>query len=137
MKEELQSYIYTEKYIASLYQKAAALAPSAQEREAMLQFAKESYQNAEYLNYFYKKQFGTNYDPVISNMNIPNDYRSILTEIIYQELTSYLAYRRQTYFQNDYEFKETMRSISDTKLGHILSVQSILIYMNSPQGQQS
>lgn len=133
MKEELQSYIYTEKYIASLYQRAAALAPTQKETDAMLAFAKNANQNAEYFNYFYKREFGTNYDPVIPNINIPGGYRGILTELVSQELTSYLAYRRHTYFQDDYEFKETIRAISDSKLGQILSLHSILIDMNNPE----
>lgn len=136
MKEELQSYIYTEKYLAFLYQRAAAIAPTQEERNVLLLFAREATQNAEYLNFFYKREFGTNYDPVISEVNIPGGYRGLLNEIEARELESYLAYRRHTYFQSDYEFRETMRSISDAKLGHIITIQGILINMNSPENQQ-
>lgn len=136
MKEQLQSYIYTEKLLALLYRKAAALAPTTEERNALLNFSKESSQNQAYLNYLYRQEYGTNYDPMIPEQIVSGSYRDILTEIVKQELESFLVYRSQTYFQNNKELGETMRYIADVKLGHILAVQSILINMNNPENQK-
>lgn len=130
MKEDFQSYIYEEKYLMSLYQRASAMAVSVDERTILLQFARESEEYAEYLNYFYKREYGLGYDPIISDTGIPLSYYDILTEIEKRELASYLVYRQYTYFQQDYELQETMRSICDGKLAHLLTIQGILINLN-------
>ena len=132
MKEEFQSYIYTEKLLAQLYRKAAALAPMQGEKDALLAFARDATQNANYLNYFYKLEYGTNYDPMIPEANIQGSYRDVLNEILKQEIRSYLEFRKQTYNQTDVEFRETMRAITDNKLGHILTLLGILTDMNKP-----
>ena len=131
MKEKLQNFIYTEKLLALLYRKAAALAPTSTERNALLRFSQEATQNQAYLNYLYKQEFGTNYDPMIPEQVVQGNYRDILVEIVKQELESFLLYRGQTYFQDNKELGETLRYISDVKLGHILAVQSILIDMSN------
>lgn len=131
-KEELESYIYTEMLLAQLYRKAAALATRDVERNTLLQFSKEATQNAGYLNFFYRQEFGSNYDPIIPEGNLPGTYRDVLNEILNQEIRSYLTFRRQTYFQNDRDIRETMRFISDVKLGHILTILAILTDMNKP-----
>jgi hypothetical protein len=132
MKESLQSFIYTEKLLAQLYRKAASLATLQEEKNALLSFAQASEQNANYLNYFYKMNFGTNFDPMIPDAVIQGGYREVLNEIQQQELSSYLNYRKEIYFQKDYEYKETMLAITDNKLGHILTILAIMINLNTP-----
>lgn len=133
MKEKLQNFIYTEKLLALLYRKAASLAPTLDEKNALLKFSQEASQNQAYLNYLYRQEFGASYDPMIPDQVISGSYRDLLEEIVKLELESFLMYRGETYFQDNQEFGETLRYISDVKLGHILSIHSILIKMNSPQ----
>ncbi|MEG0366658.1 MAG: hypothetical protein RR585_07465 [Coprobacillus sp.] len=129
MSEELQNDIFTEKFLAQLYRRAAALAPNQTERNALLQFSDNATKNAEYLNHFYRQEFGTNYDPMIPEVNLQGSYQDVLNEIQKQELESFLRLRRNTYFQQDSEFKDTMRFIADIKLGHILTILSIVANM--------
>ena len=132
-KSELEYFIFTETYLAQLYRKAAALAKKEVERNTLLQFSQESTQNANYLNYFYRQEFGTNFDSVVPDTNGFDNYRDLLNEILSQEIRSYLQFRRQTYFQSNREFSETMRFISDVKLGgHILTILAILTDLNKP-----
>lgn len=133
MKEILQSFIYTEKLLAQLYRRAAPLSNIQGERNILLTFARDAEQNANYLNYFYRQEFGTNFDPMIPDAVIQGTYRDVLNEIQKQELTSYLEYRKQLYRQQDFDFRETMRAITDNKLGHILTIMAILINMNAPK----
>lgn len=137
MKEEFQSYIYTEKFLAQLYRKAASLATLQGEKDVLLAFSQDAQQNADYLNYFYKLEYGTNFDPMIPEGNIPGSYRDVLNEILKQEIRSYLEFRKQTYNQSNIEFRETMRAITDTKLGHILTLLAILTDLNNPENQNS
>lgn len=129
MRDELQNDIFTEKFLAQLYRRAAALAPNQTERNALLQFSDNATRNAEYLNHFYRQEFGTNYDPLIPDVNIQGTYQDVLNEIQKQELESFLRIRRNTYFQQDSELKDTMRFIADVKLGHILTILSIVANM--------
>lgn len=131
-KSELEYFIFTETYLSQLYRKAAALAKREVERNTLLQFSQESTQNANYLNHFYRQEFGTNFDPVVPDTNAFDNYRDLLNEILSQEIRSYLQFRRQTYFQSNREFSETMRFISDVKLGHILTILAILTELNKP-----
>lgn len=131
-REELEGYIYTETLLSQLYRKAAAMATRDVERNTLLQFSQEATQNANYLNYFYRQEFGSNFNPIIPEGNITGTYRDILNEILNQEIRSFLVFRNQTYFQNNFDFKETMRYISDIKLGHILTILAILTDMNKP-----
>lgn len=131
-KSELEYFIFTETYLSQLYRKAAALAKREVERNTLLQFSQESTQNANYLNHFYRQEFGTNFDPVVPDTNAFDNYRDLLNEILSQEIRSYLQFRRQTYFQGNREFSETMRFISDVKLGHILTILAILTELNKP-----
>ena len=133
MRDQLQSYIYTEKFLAQLYRRAAALASSQEEKEALLRFAKNAEQNAIYLNYFYKLEYGVNFDPMVPEINLQGGYRAVLNEILKLEISSYLEYRKLTYNQSNNEFRETVRAISDTKLGHILTVLAIITNLNTPQ----
>ena len=133
MREQLQSYIYTEKFLAQLYRRAAALASSQEEKEALLRFAKNAETNANYLNYFYKLEYGVNFDPMVPEINLQGGYRVVLNEILKLEISSYLEYRKLTYNQSNNEFRETVRAISDTKLGHILTVLAIITNLNTPQ----
>lgn len=135
MKEELQSYIYTEKLLANLYRRAAALTSDLTEQKALLAFSNEATKNAEYLNYFYKQEYGTNYDPMIPDVVIQGGYRGVLNQILEQEMASFMDIRRHTYFQENYEFRETMRAIADFKLGHILTLFAILTGLNNPDNQ--
>lgn len=137
MKEEFQSYIYTEKLLSQLYRKAAALATLQSEKDVLLAFARDAQQNANYLNYFYKQEYGTNFDPMIPEVNIQGSYRDVLNEILNQEIRSYLEFRKQTYNQSNIEFRETMRAITDVKLGHILTLLAIITNLNNPEGQRS
>ena len=131
-KDQLESYIFTEMYLAQLYRRAAALASTEVERNTMLMFAQEATQNANYLNFFYRQEFGTNFNPIIPEGNLPGTYRDVLNEILAQEIRSYLQFRRETYFSTDRQFSETMRYISDVKLGHILTILAILTDLNKP-----
>lgn len=133
MREQLQSYIYTEKFLAQLYRRAAALASSQEEKNALLAFAQNAETNANYLNYFYKLEYGVNFDPMVPEINLQGGYRAVLNEILKLEISSYLEYRKLTYNQSNNEFKETVRAISDTKLGHILTVLAIITNLNTPQ----
>lgn len=133
MREQLQSYIYTEKFLAQLYRRAAALASSQEEKNALLAFAQNAEQNAIYLNYFYKLEYGVNFDPMVPEINLQGGYRAVLNEILKLEISSYLEYRKLTYNQSNNEFRETVRAISDTKLGHILTVLAIITNLNTPQ----
>lgn len=133
MREQLQSYIYTEKFLAQLYRRAAALASSQEEKNALLAFAQNAETNANYLNYFYKLEYGVNFDPMVPEINLQGGYRAVLNEILKLEISSYLEYRKLTYNQSNNEFRETVRAISDTKLGHILTVLAIITNLNAPQ----
>lgn len=133
MHEQLQSYIYTEKFLAQLYRRAAALASSQEEKNALLAFAQNAETNANYLNYFYKLEYGVNFDPMVPEINLQGGYRAVLNEILKLEISSYLEYRKLTYNQSNNEFRETVRAISDTKLGHILTVLAIITNLNTPQ----
>ena len=133
MREQLQSYIYTEKFLAQLYRRAAALASSQEEKNALLAFAQNAETNANYLNYFYKLEYGVNFDPMVPEINVQGGYRAVLNEILKLEISSYLEYRKLTYNQSNNEFRETVRAISDTKLGHILTVLAIITNLNTPQ----
>lgn len=136
-REELQSYIYNEKLLTQLYRRASALTSSQSERQALLAFANEAQRNAEYLNYFYRQEFGTSFDPIMPELNIQGSYRDVLNEIQKQELESFLNLRKLTYNQSDGLLRETIREISDTKLGHILTLLAIIANMNAPQENQS
>lgn len=136
MKEELQSFIYTEKLLAQLYRRAAPLANNLDERNALLSFARDAEQNANYLNYFYRQEFGTNFDPMIPDGVIQGTYREVLNEIQKQELASYLELRKQLYRQQDFEYRETIRAITDNKLSHILTILAILTNMNTPESEK-
>lgn len=136
-REELQSYIYNEKLLTQLYRRASALTSSQSERQALLAFANEAQRNAEYLNYFYRQEFGTSFDPIMPELNIQGSYRDVLNEIQKQELESFLNLRKLTYNQSDGLLRETIREISDTKLGHILTLLAIIANMNAPQEDQS
>ena len=133
MREQLQSYIYTEKFLAQLYRRAAALASSQEEKNALLAFAQNAETNANYLNYFYKLEYGVNFDPMVPEINLQGGYRAVLNEILKLEISSYLEYRKLTYNQSNNEFRETVRAISDTKLEHILTVLAIITNLNTPQ----
>lgn len=133
MRDQLQSYIYTEKFLDQLYRRAAALASSQEEKEALLRFAKNAETNANYLNYFYKLEYGVNFDPMVPEINLQGGYRAVLNEILKLEISSYLEYRKLTYNQSNNEFRETVRAISDTKLGHILTILAIITNLNTPQ----
>lgn len=133
MREQLQSYIYTEKFLDQLYRRAAALASSQEEKNALLTFAQNAETNANYLNYFYKLEYGVNFDPMVPEINLQGGYRAVLNEILKLEISSYLEYRKLTYNQSNNEFRETVRAISDTKLGHILTVLAIITNLNTPQ----
>ena len=125
--------IYTEKFLAQLYRRAAALASSQEEKNALLAFAQNAETNANYLNYFYKLEYGVNFDPMVPEINLQGGYRAVLNEILKLEISSYLEYRKLTYNQSNNEFRETVRAISDTKLGHILTVLAIITNLNTPQ----
>ncbi|MEG0451855.1 MAG: hypothetical protein RR558_02205 [Coprobacillus sp.] len=133
MKEEFQYYIYTEKVLADLYRKAAALATAQDERDALLTFSQAATKNAEYLNYLYRQEYGTNFDPMIPDTVIQGNYRSVIDEITKQEIASFLKYRKNTIYQDNVDVKETMLYISDVKLGHILSLLGILTRLNAPE----
>lgn len=132
MRDQLQSYIYTEKFLAQLYRRAAALASSQDETEALLRFAQNAEQNAVFLNYFYKLEYGINFDPMVPDVNLQGGYRAVLNEILKLEISSFLQYRTNTYNQGNIDFRETMRAISDTKLGHILTTLAIITNLNTP-----
>lgn len=136
MRDQLQSYIYTEKFLAQLYRRAAALSSSQEEKNALLAYSQNADTNASYLNYFYKLEYGVNYDPMIPEINLQGGYRGVLNEILKLEISSYLEYRKLTYNQSNNEFKETMRAICDTKLGHILTILAIITNLNTPQTNQ-
>lgn len=131
MKEELQSFIYIEKLLAQMYRMAAPLATMQEERNTLLSFASDAEQNANFLNYFYKQEFGTNFDPMIPEGIINGSFRDVLREIQRQELTSYLQFRKQLYRQQDYDFRQTMQVITDKKLGHILTIMAIISDMDN------
>ncbi|WP_028044307.1 hypothetical protein [Candidatus Stoquefichus massiliensis] len=134
-REQLQSYIYTEKLLAQLYRQAAARATLQDERQVLLSFAQNAEQNANYLNYFYRMEFGTGFDPMIPEGNIQGTYRDLLNEIQKQELSSYLELRKLTYNQGDTELRETIRAITDNKLAHILTILAIVTNMNTPESE--
>lgn len=136
-REQLQSYIYTEKLLAQLYRQAAAMATLQSERQVLLAFARDADQNANYLNHFYREEFGTSFDPMIPEGNIQGTYRDLLNEIQKQELASYLELRRLTYNQGNIELRETIRAITDVKLGHILTLLAIVTNMNTPESERS
>ncbi|WP_050637244.1 hypothetical protein [Candidatus Stoquefichus sp. SB1] len=135
-REQLQSYIYTEKLLAQLYRQAAARATMQDERQVLLSFAQNAEQNANYLNYFYRQEFGTGFDPMIPEGNIQGTYRDLLNEIQKQELSSYLELRKLTYNQGDIELRETIRAITDDKLAHILTLLAIVTDMNTPESER-
>jgi hypothetical protein len=131
-REDLETYIYTETFLAQLYRKAAAMATKEVEKNTLLMFSQQATQNANYLNHFYREEYGINFNPIIPEGNINGTYRDLLNEILSQEIRSYLQIRGQTYFQSNHSLNETMRFISDVKLGHILTILAILTDMNAP-----
>ena len=131
-REDLETYIYTETFLAQLYRKAAAMATKEVEKNTLLMFSQQATQNANYLNHFYREEYGINFNPIIPEGNINGTYRDLLNEIISQEIRSYLQIRGQTYFQSNHSLNETMRFISDVKLVHILTILAILTDMNAP-----
>lgn len=133
MREELQAFIYTEKLLEQLYRRAAALATLETERQAMLTAASNAAKNAEYLNYFYKQNFGVNFDPMVPDIVIQGGYREVINEILRLEIRSFLDLRKETYNQSDIQYKETINAITDNKLGHILVLLSILTNLNAPE----
>ena len=133
MREDLQAFIYMEKLLAQLYRRAAALATLDSERQAMLTAASNAEQNANYLNYFYKQNFGVNFDPMIPDAVIQGGYREVINEILRLEIRSFLDLRKQTYNQSDIAYKETINAITDNKLGHILVLLAILTNLNAPE----
>ena len=132
-RDELESYIFTETFLAQLYRKAAAMATRESERNVLLQFSQEATQNANYLNHFYREDYGTNFNPIIPEGNLTGTYRDFLNEILGQEIRSFLKVRSQTYFQSNHDLNETMRFISDIKLGHILTILAIITDLNAPK----
>ena len=70
---------------------------------------------------------------MIPDVNLQGGYRAVLNEILRLEINSFLQYRTHTYNQGNNEFRETMRAISDTKLGHILTILAIITNLNAPQ----
>lgn len=135
-RDQLQSYIYTERLLAQLYRQAAARATLQGERQALLGFAQNAEQNANFLNYFYRLEFGTGFDPMIPEGNIQGTYRDLLNEIQRLELSSYLELRKLTYNQGNTELRETVRAITDNKLGHILTLLAIVTNMNTPESER-
>ena len=133
MREELQAFIYTEKLLEQLYRRAAALATLETERQAMLTAAANAAKNAEYLNYFYKQNFGINFDPMVPDIVIQGGYREVINEIVRLEIRSFLDLRKQTYNQSDIAYRDTIHAITDTKLGHILTLLAILTNLNAPE----
>ena len=133
MKEQLQSYIYVEKLLCDLYKKVATLTSLSDEKGMFLDFSKSCHEAVGCLKYFYKEQFGSEFDPMIPEINIQGTYREVLNHIQQQELESFLNYRRHTYFQDNYLLQETMRGIADSKLEHIIAIMAIVINMNDPQ----
>lgn len=132
MKEQFQSYIYVEKMLCDLYKRSATLTHLSDEREMFLNFAKNCKEATSCLNYFYKEQFGEEFNPMIPEIIIQGTYREVLNHIQQQELESFLNYRMHTYFQDNYLLQETMRGIADSKLNHILAIMAIVIDMNAP-----
>lgn len=128
--DQFQSYIYTEKLLSELYRKAAALAYRQDEKNTLLSFSLDATQNMNYLNYFYKMEYGTNYDPMIPDTVINGGYRTLLFEILQQEMTSFLQFRKMTYNQPNHDLNETLRAISDVKLSHAISIMAILVSLN-------
>ena len=131
-REDLDTYMYTETFLSQLYRKAAAMATKEVEKNTLLMFSQQATQNANYLNHFYREEYGINFNPIIPEGNINGTYRDLLNEILSQEIRSYLQIRGQTYFQSNHSLNETMRFISDVKLGHILTILAILTDMNAP-----
>ena len=132
MMNELQSFIYTEKLLSELYRKAASLEVKQLWKNTYLTFSADATQNMNLLNYLYRLEYGTNYDPMIPDTVATGTYREVLNEILSQELGSFLQYRKMTYNQQDMNLKEAIRAISDTKLGHIITILAILTELNKP-----
>ena len=137
MKEQLQSYIYVEKLLCDLYKKVATLTCLSDEKGMFLDFSKSCHEAVGCLKYFYKEQFGSEFDPMIPEGNIQGTYRDLLNEIQKQELASYLELRKLTYNQGNIELRETIRAITDVKLGHILTLLAIVTNMNTPGEERS
>lgn len=133
MKELFQSYMYNEKLLCELYRRAAVLTCMYNEHKAFLEFAQSCESAMQALNRLYKEQFGEGFEPIVSEINIQGTYRDVLNYIQKEELQSFLNYRSHTYFQEDYVVQETMREISDAKLGHTLAVLAIVIEMDAPK----
>ena len=131
MKEQYQSFIYSETLLSQLYRKAAAYASNETERMTMLSFANDALTNANYMNYFYKTEYGVNYDPIIPEVVINGGYREFINEIIKLEIRTYQDYKKLNYNQNDLELKDTIEAITDMKLGHILTLLAILTNLNT------
>ena len=74
---------------------------------------------------------------MIPEGNIQGTYRDLLNEIQKQELASYLELRKLTYNQGNIELRETIRAITDVKLGHILTLLAIVTNMNTPGEERS
>ncbi len=131
MKDLLQSYIYNEKLLCQLYKRAAAYTDEKDEKDMYFNFSKSCDEAASQLNYFYQEYTGEIYNPVIPDVEFEGSYRDILNAIQKQELSSFLKYRRHTYFPKDMLLCETMRSIADLKLTHTIAVLSIVINMEN------
>ena len=58
------------------------------------------------MNYFYKLEYGVNFDPMVPEINLQGGYRAVLNEILKLEISSYLEYRKLTYNQSNNEFRE-------------------------------
>lgn len=133
MKELFQLYMDTEKRLCFLYKHAATMADISDEKEMMVQFSQSCDEAIKYLNYFYNEEFDETYNPVICEFDIKGTYRDILNNIQFLDLESFLRYRRHTYFQENILLRETMRSIADDKLTHILAILAIVIDMDDPK----
>ena len=132
MRDELQALIYSEKLLAYLYQRAAALSALESERKTFLDLSQRAAQNVALLNYFYRQEYGVGYDPIIPEANIPTTYRGLLMEIESQEITSLLDYANRSHGQSS-NVNTAMRQISDDKVAKVLAIQAILIAMNGTQ----
>ncbi|MBS5111992.1 MAG: hypothetical protein KHZ15_04795 [Coprobacillus cateniformis] len=129
MKEILQAYIYNEKMLNDLYQRAAALTCREDERQALLNFADHCHQITNELNQIYYEQFDDYYQPLIEEKNIQGTFRDVLNHIQTLEIGYYDTYRRHTY-SNDPILKEAMREFADLKLVHTLAIMAMVIDMN-------
>lgn len=124
-KEELESSIYAEAYLAKLYRKASSLAVREEVKELLSKYAQDEDQYVVMLNNLYRREYGSSYDPIIPSTNGVSDFRTVMDEIFREELKYAKLYRNKTYFQNDYELREVLRYISDNKYAHIISLLAL------------